>query len=162
MFFCRRQPSKTNGLIACRFRNSWLRLSGNCRASENTNIFSRRVRTQNIRMWRNSGNRTPETSEKDFAGFGIWQASRICGFTICAISQRQRCLWKARLMRLSARWPDTARKNWKDTNIFSPEFSRQTTELIAGKLVEELGDTKRDTAAENEKVAPWRRLENRW
>ncbi len=37
---------------------------------------------------------------------------------------------------------------------FSPEFSRQTTELIAGKLVEELGGTKRDTAVENEKVAP--------
>ena len=44
---------------------------------------------------------------------------------------------------------------------FSPEFKQQTTELIAGKLIEELEgikkdtekDTKRDTVAENEKTA---------
>jgi integrase len=37
---------------------------------------------------------------------------------------------------------------------FSPEFKKQTTELIAGKLLEELGDTKRDTVPENEKAVP--------
>lgn len=36
---------------------------------------------------------------------------------------------------------------------FSPEFKKQTSELIAGRLIEELGDTKRDTVAENEKTA---------
>ena len=43
---------------------------------------------------------------------------------------------------------------------FSPEFSRQTTELIAGKLLEELGSTKRDTVAENEKSRPMDDSEN--
>jgi hypothetical protein len=33
----------------------------------------------------------------------------------------------------------------------SPEFKKHTPELIAGKLIEGLRDTKRDAAAENEK-----------
>ena len=36
----------------------------------------------------------------------------------------------------------------------SPEFSKQTTELIAGKLLEELEGTNWDTSPENEKAAP--------
>ncbi len=37
---------------------------------------------------------------------------------------------------------------------FSPEFKQQTTELIAGKLLEELEGTNWGTGAENEKAAP--------
>jgi hypothetical protein len=37
---------------------------------------------------------------------------------------------------------------------FSPEFKRQTTELIAGKLFEELEGTNWGTGRENEKAAP--------
>jgi hypothetical protein len=36
----------------------------------------------------------------------------------------------------------------------SPSFSQQTTELIAGKLMDELDGTKRATLPENEKVVP--------
>jgi hypothetical protein len=37
---------------------------------------------------------------------------------------------------------------------FSPEFKKQTTELIAGKLLEELGGTKRDTVTQNDESRP--------
>ena len=43
---------------------------------------------------------------------------------------------------------------------FSPEFKKQTTELIAGKLLEELGGTKRDTIVQNEESHQNGGLEN--
>lgn len=36
---------------------------------------------------------------------------------------------------------------------FSPDFKQETTEMIAGKLIEELEGTKKDTVVENERVA---------
>lgn len=36
----------------------------------------------------------------------------------------------------------------------SPDFMNSSTGLIAGRLIEELGDTKRDTVDKNEKAAP--------